>query len=181
MSGETVDRHERLLRSLEQSGIFLVDEMTGRLERYACSRGLDEATTEEVVQEAFTAVFQRRASVTQPEAWLVRVVDRRCCDWHRRRSAAARALAALAERARGADFGPSHEALDLAKALARLPEKLRQVVRLRYVEGLGTTEAASRLGYSPETYRSTLHRTLKSLREILGLERDEASLPVSGS
>jgi RNA polymerase sigma-70 factor (ECF subfamily) len=181
MSGETMDRRERLLRSLEESGVFLVDELGGRLERLACSRGLDGAACEEVVQEAFAAIFrQRSAGVTHPEAWLVRVVACRCRDWHRRRASREQALAVLAARGQEACGPPSNEILDLARALAQLPARLQEVVRLRYVEGLRTEEAADRLGYSPASYRSTLSRTMQTLRSRLDFEAEETSLPVSG-
>jgi RNA polymerase sigma factor (sigma-70 family) len=177
VNGENGEREARLRASLERSGVFLVDELGGRLTALARSRGLGESDAEEVVQEALAAVYVRRAEIDSPEAWLVRVVDRRCCDWYRRRQVQERAHERLAARARERRAAPSGDGLDLEKALRQLPKKLRKVVRLRYIEGLGCAEAAERLGYSPASYRSTLGRTLRSLRALLDAAAPDAPSP----
>jgi RNA polymerase sigma factor (sigma-70 family) len=137
-----------------------------------CERLSIEAA-EDVVQEALVAAFVHRAEVDRPEPWLVRVVDRRCCDWHRRRAVAERTRDELAAGAAATSPTPSGERLDLSRALARLPRKMRTVVRLRYVEGLRSDEAADKLGYTPASYRSTLGRTLSSLRALLGADEHD--------
>lgn len=172
MSEDDGVRQERLRRSLDESGVFLVREMSVRLARFARSRGLDEPASEEIVQEAFLAIWANGERVAHPEAWLVRVVDRRCSDWHRRRRARERAAERVAERHAVAGCGSPRataDTIDLVAALAKLSARMRLVVQLRYVEGLGSEEAAARLGYSPASYRSTLSRALAALRVLLGV------------
>lgn len=56
----------------------------------------------------------------------------------------------------------------LTNAVAALPERQREVVRLRWVEGLAYTEVAQTLGISTKTVDNHLARALKTLRAVLG-------------
>jgi RNA polymerase sigma-70 factor (ECF subfamily) len=70
-------------------------------------------------------------------------------------------------------FGPEGRALGaelremLLAALATLPERQRQVVVLRDLEGLSTPEVAQVLGLSEGNVRVLLHRGRMRLRELL--------------
>ena len=54
---------------------------------------------------------------------------------------------------------------DLARAMAGLPEAQREVVLLRFVDGLSLEEAAAALEVPLGTVKARLHQALKSLRE----------------
>jgi RNA polymerase sigma-70 factor (subfamily 1) len=58
----------------------------------------------------------------------------------------------------------------LQEALAVLPEEQREVLRLRYVEGLATKEIAQKLGKSDVATRVLLTRLVHRLQELLGPE-----------
>ncbi len=58
----------------------------------------------------------------------------------------------------------------LAAGLARLPDRYRAAVALRYVEELGYAEVAQVLGMPIGTVKSDVHRGLKRLRCILASE-----------
>ena len=66
-------------------------------------------------------------------------------------------LVTLAEDARG-----------LRQALGRLPEDRRQVVVLRFVDGLSAREIGAVLGRSEGAVRVLQHRALRDLEEMLG-------------
>jgi RNA polymerase sigma-70 factor (ECF subfamily) len=69
------------------------------------------------------------------------------------------------------------ERFDSKQALAKvseLPELYREVLLLRYVEGLSPKEIASIVDESENVVSVRLHRGLKKLRELL----DEAALPM---
>jgi RNA polymerase sigma-70 factor (ECF subfamily) len=66
-------------------------------------------------------------------------------------------LVSLAEDARG-----------LRLALERLPDDRRQVVVLRFVDGLSAREIGAVLGRSEGAVRVLQHRALRDLAEILG-------------
>jgi RNA polymerase sigma-70 factor (sigma-E family) len=55
----------------------------------------------------------------------------------------------------------------LRQALARLPERQREVLLLRYYEDLTEAEIAKRLGCAPGTVKSAAARALRSLRDML--------------
>lgn len=67
----------------------------------------------------------------------------------------------------------------LLGAMRSLPEQQRDVVVLRYYEGMSTAETAHALGISPGTVKSTLHRALLRLRGEL--QRQEESAPADRS
>jgi RNA polymerase sigma-70 factor (ECF subfamily) len=53
-------------------------------------------------------------------------------------------------------------------ALATLPDERRQVVLLRFVDGLSSREIGEVLGRSPGAARVLLHRAIRDLAELLG-------------
>ncbi len=56
------------------------------------------------------------------------------------------------------------ERLDLRARLARLPERLREVLVLRYYHDLGEAEMAEALGVPRGTVKSRLHGAIRELR-----------------
>lgn len=165
--GLVEQRRVELQRSYQESGELLVRALASRLRRQARRRGLDLEAAREVVQQAFTELFAKRPKLRNLEAWLVRVVDRRSIDWIRRAATAKRLESSLK-----AEETPAAPSLDLRlaieKALRGLPERQRQLVRLRYLEGYDEKTAAARTGYSPASVKKMLTRALRRLREVLG-------------
>ncbi|MEO1701774.1 MAG: RNA polymerase sigma factor [Pseudomonadota bacterium] len=62
---------------------------------------------------------------------------------------------------------------DLAKALAMLPIRQREVVLLRFYEGFDTQETADILGCREGTVKAHLHRATQTLREGLAPYKTE--------
>jgi RNA polymerase sigma-70 factor (ECF subfamily) len=60
--------------------------------------------------------------------------------------------------------------LELAEALARLPEDQRTALELRYLHGLSVAEVGRRMGRGTPSVANLLYRGLKGLRERLGDE-----------
>lgn len=60
------------------------------------------------------------------------------------------------------------ERLGVLEAVARLPDRQREVVTLRFFEGLSTAEAAGTLGTPEGTVKSNLSKAMDNLRRILG-------------
>lgn len=60
--------------------------------------------------------------------------------------------------------GPGQRA-DLATVLSALPANQREVVLMRYVDGMSTQEVAAALDIPPGTVKSRLHKALQTLRE----------------
>ncbi len=64
----------------------------------------------------------------------------------------------------------------LEEALARLPHDYRKVLELVRLEGFSVTEAAVRIGCSPNTTSQRLLRALRKIREVFG-ETESFRLP----
>lgn len=59
---------------------------------------------------------------------------------------------------------PDEREAKLNALLAELPSELREMLRLRFAEGLGSREIAERLGKSDEAVRASLSRALRQLQ-----------------
>jgi RNA polymerase sigma factor (sigma-70 family) len=78
-------------------------------------------------------------------------------------------LAVLADRSRGLEQVAREENLHLlASALELLPERRRQAILLRYIEGHDSEGAAAILKTTPGSFRVLLSRALVELRDAFG-------------
>jgi RNA polymerase sigma-70 factor (ECF subfamily) len=127
-------------------------------------------------------------SPAEVKAWLRRILLNHLCSVTRHYRATAKRqvarevpLAAQAEpSARPDGTDPSarltdqelHEAL--GRALERLPEQHRQVIRWHNDDRLPFPEIGRRLGNSPEAARKVWERALEKLRHVLGPLRESA-------
>lgn len=119
-----------------------------------------DAVAEELVHDAFLAVHRRWHRVDNPAAYLRIAVVNACNSHHRRRARAAD----RAPRAAGVTMDAPDE---MADAIARLPERQRTAVVLRYYADLPEAEIASALGCGIPAVKSLLHRALQTLREVI--------------
>jgi RNA polymerase sigma-70 factor (ECF subfamily) len=147
---------------------------------------------QEVSVEAVRALPGADFAHRDPFSWLCQIAERRIIDAHRRFFGAEKrdaqrevALgtpgdssqhAALVDLLVASMTSPT-QALSrkgrearLFAALASLAEEQREVLRLRYAEGLPTKEIAERLGKSDGAVRVMLTRSLDRLQRILGPE-----------
>jgi RNA polymerase sigma-70 factor (sigma-E family) len=113
---------------------------------------------EEMVQDAFAAVYERYDRLDRPEAYLRVCVLNNC-----RRVLRRRRLRREQPVPPGADgeLGFNHT----VDAIRRLPHKQRSMVVLRYDLQLTDTEIAETLGVPLGTVKSTLFRALAALRQ----------------
>lgn len=113
---------------------------------------------EEVVQDAFAAVYERYQRLDNPEAYLRVTVLNGCRRVLRRR---------MLRRAQ--PVPPAHDAElvynHAVDAIRRLPHRQRSMVVLRYDLQLTDAEIATTLGVPIGTVKSTLHRALTALRQ----------------
>lgn len=117
---------------------------------------------EEVVQDAFVALYPRFATVERPDGYLYRSVVNGCRTWIRRKQTAVRVL--RPEPARPAD---APEIDETWAALGRLSDRRRAVVVLRYYADLPLAEIAALLCCRTGTVKSQLHRALDQLKDVI--------------
>ena len=141
--------------------------------------GIADGEADDVTQDAFVKAFrhlgQFRAG-SSFRAWLLAIVANEARN--RRRSFVRRGVLDL--RVRDAAWAspdsedPAEVALRrarsevLVRALARLSDRDREVLSLRYFAQLSETEMATGLGCAPGTVKSRLSRAMERLRAELG-------------
>ena len=117
----------------------------------------DRWLAEEATAEAFARALERWASVREmrsPSAWVFTVALNQVRSTARRRQVERRFL----RRHREDVVHPAGEPdVQLWRAVATLPPRMRTVVALRYVGDLPQARIAEVLGISPGTVASTLH------------------------
>jgi RNA polymerase sigma-70 factor (sigma-E family) len=134
----------------------------------------DAALAEDAVAEAFARAWGRWGKVrdhASPAAWVTRVALNVCTDRFRRRRVERRRAHALA-RADHVD-DPEPPASYVWEAVARLPERERTLIALRYVADLPQAAISDVLGIPPGTVASGLNRGRQRLGIDLRPDLDE--------
>lgn len=161
----------------------LAARLVPRVLGYAARLLGDGAEAEDVVQDAMLRLWRAapgwRAGEAQVSTWLYRVVTNLCTD--RLRVRRRRPVATLDEAPEVADAAPGAEAgmmeadrtVALQMALDRLPERQRQAVVLRHIEGLGNAEIAAVMDIGVEAVESLTARAKRALTAILSGRREE--------
>jgi RNA polymerase sigma-70 factor (ECF subfamily) len=133
----------------------------------------DRALAEDLAQEVFLELYQsldRIESSAHLTYWLRRVTANRCIDQGRKKiRRREQALEDAPEPSAPAQSQINDPLLleRLQQSVAKLPERQRMVVILRFQEGLGPAEIAEVLEMPVNTVKSTLHRSLADLRKGL--------------
>ncbi|HWB32613.1 MAG TPA: sigma-70 family RNA polymerase sigma factor [Acidobacteriaceae bacterium] len=154
----------------------LVGEHSALLYRVALSVVRNPAEAEDIVQDAFLRVLQRRqelAAIVEVRAWLVRIVWNLALDRRRRirpEQMDEAFAAALLSSTMPADevLSESRRMAQVLAAIEHLPTKERQALLLSAMDELSTAEIAAVLGKSESGIRSLLFRARVHLRERLG-------------
>ena len=153
---------------------MLVDRHAGALYRVAMRMLADGHEAEDVVQEAFSRVWQQapqwKPSGAGLVGWLHRVTMNLCFDRKRRfRVVLAPELPEQIDEAPLADAGlVASQARDaVAGALGDLPERHRAALVLCYYEGFSNALAAEVMGLNIKAMESLLFRARRHLRELL--------------
>jgi RNA polymerase sigma-70 factor (sigma-E family) len=136
----------------------------------------DRDVAQDLVDEAFARAWASWRSVSRhpaPAAWVVRTaLNASISRWRkRRREVSLPEPGQVAELAAGP--GATDSALDprIMAALARLPVRQRQVVTVRLLLDLDTSQTAGVLGISPSAVKAHLARAIAALRSDLIPER----------
>lgn len=146
----------------------------------ACVGEADEAL--DLVQETFVAAHRalpRYDGERSMRAWLSTIAINKCRDWGRKRTVR-RFLAfavpigseaeTVADGAVAIDdaAGDRQELSRVTRAIARLPQNLKEPLVLRTIEGLSQAETAAVLSISEKAVETRLHRARSKLLDYLG-------------
>lgn len=123
-----------------------------------------EDLTSEVFRKALEALPQYEDRGVPFVAWLLRIAANTLANrWQK----ASRESAAPPDDLLAADDGLERRAL-LFQLVDRLPDAQRQLIELRYAEGLSLAEAGHRLGKTEGAAKQLHRRALEQLRTDLG-------------
>ncbi len=129
----------------------------------------NEQDAQDAVQDTFCRYMERTAGFRDGEhekAWLIKVAANRCRDIHRSRSRHPEVQYTDVEEY--CEFQGQSEVL---AELMNLPDKLKEVVYLHYIEGYKAAEIAQMLGITPNAVKKRMQRGRESLRVSLYGER----------
>lgn len=166
----------------------LTERLAPRVIGYAARLLKDRAEAEDVAQDAMMRLWKIapdwRTGEAKVTTWLYRVVTNLCTDRLRKKRSSG-----LDEIAEPEDGKPSQEAVLMQKqrvaaldaALNTLPERQKEAVVLRHIEGLSNPEIAQVLDIGVEAVESltargkrALAKALADQRATLGFEDDTA-------
>jgi RNA polymerase sigma-70 factor (ECF subfamily) len=147
-----------------------------RVYAYAAYRIGDGPDAEDVTSETFERALRYRDSFDprrgDPAAWLIGIARRCIADAAMQRRETA--MAELPERLVEGHSDASLRGLDLAAAVARLDEREREFVALRYGGDLTARQIGELLDLKTNAVEVALHRALAKLRRELTVDEPQA-------
>lgn len=158
----------------KQAFIALYDSLSSAIFRHCFFRLSSRERALEISQEAFLKVweyFDRGTNIKNPTALVYRVVNNLIIDEYRRKKTAS--LDMLQEGGFDVsddDEGKMMESLEIDKvriAIGKIPEKYRQVITLRFIEGLSPGEIGAIINRTENSVSVQLNRAIKMLQDIL--------------
>jgi RNA polymerase sigma factor (sigma-70 family) len=167
---------ERLMGRVQRGEVRAFETLfaryRGRLFGFLVGRVSNAAAAEDLLQETWLRVVRGREGYDPKRrfsTWLFQIANNLCRDRARRLEVDARRVLGALEQLEN-DPGPSDSRrvelrIDVARRLEVLPDRLREVLVLRYQRDLGEREVAELLGIPVGTVKSRLHHALRALRE----------------
>ena len=126
---------------------------------------------EDLTSEVFTRAWESWDSLRKDflQAWLFRVAHNLLVDWYRKKKEVS-----IDERHEGfydenllEKLANDEKVKELSEALETLPENLKRVAILRFIEELSAKEVAAILSVSEVNVRVQQHRALVKLKEVM--------------
>lgn len=163
--------NEDMLESEEDFGVAY-EANAQPIYRFFYWRTRDTELSEDLTSSVFEKAWRSRGSFRtgSVRAWLYRIAGNLLIDHWR----AKKDLPLTDEDSLPSEAEDVSETLDrqimakrLNKALAKLPDDMRAVVRLRFIEGLSAKQAARIVGTSEGNIRIIQFRALKKMRQYL--------------
>jgi len=167
-----------LLARTDETFCALFETVCVRLRRYFLLRGLDAATAEDLTQNVFVKVYQHAGELREPDhfyGWLFAIARNEMVSYWRREPPALERVEAeeLSGRQAHGLWKESEEApaLRVTELLQTLEPAERDLVVLRFVEGLSYEELAAALKLPMGTVKWRIFNARKKLSRAAGTSR----------
>lgn len=141
----------------------LIDRWRERLFSFLLRRRARDRA-DDLFQETWLRVVRSHTSFDRNQrfsTWIFGIANNLCRDDARRAAVRARGVAPAVN---GRNEPPVDLRLDVRRRLAALPDRLREVLVLRYFEDLGERDIAALVGIPAGTVKSRLHAAVRALR-----------------
>ena len=146
----------------------LLDLYQQRIFRLALAMLRDAARAEDVTQDVFIKVWRALPSYdgrAPVSAWMYTIARNTCLSALRNDSY--RKMAPLESTAEPIAGGATGRDLDLEDAMSRLPDVLRRIITLFYLQERSVKDVAAMLGMPEGTVKSHLHRARHALAALM--------------
>jgi RNA polymerase sigma-70 factor (ECF subfamily) len=157
---------------------WLLDEVAPVVHGFVYARvGGDAAVAEDLLQETVIEAVRSASGFrgdAQLSTWMCAIARRRLARYYeaeRKAEIGRSRLRVVAESALDESLQQAEQREEVVRALGRLPALHRQVLVLKYLDGLAVEEVAAQVGRSRVQVQSLLQRAREGLRRELG-ERD---------
>lgn len=180
--------NELVALALKERAFFgnLVERYETKLERYITRLGvLDVDDRADVLQEIFIKVYRNLNSFDQSlsfSSWIYRIAHNEAVSWYRKQKARPEGylvaegdeiVKLISDDGAGAEenFDKQIDKNLLLKALEKIDDKYRDVLVLRYFEGLEYEDISDVLKVPTGTVGTYVHRGKKQLRKVLSANK----------
>jgi RNA polymerase sigma-70 factor (ECF subfamily) len=173
---------EHLIQQFVQGDLQAFDSLYNRHIKTVYKRVryvIPETDVEDVTQEVFIAALHSLPSFrgeAQFSTWLRTLTNHKVAEYYRRRSRKKETMQVdLVHAERRGDYNSASHMEDriaLRRALSKLSEQHREVILLRFAEGLQFNEISDLLEQNPEATKSLFRRAMSSLRKKLDVKDD---------
>ncbi len=166
----------------------LVDRYLDMVSGVAWRRTGDDRLAEEISQNVFIALANKAPRLLSRNViggWLHRVTTIEAAESMRQEYRRQRAMHAYkrstqtAQQAKKAEMSLADACPEIDEAIAKLSEKERNALMLRFHTGLGFREMGETLGKTEDACRKQVSRALSHLARLLGKQRSAATLSVT--
>ncbi len=150
----------------------LIDKVRPRLRKILSRYRIPPQDADDLIQETFLILVTKWGSVSNPEAWVLATLANRCIIYWRKSRSRLWDLVDGVVLELLADVQPSLQEgidlrVDLQALVANLPDRCRNLLRLRYQLGCSAAETAERTGYCRSSIRKVTRRCISALASQL--------------
>lgn len=163
-------------RDIKEEFLAAFDAYADAIFRFCFVKTSDRELAEDLTQETFTRLWQAMREgreLSEMRGFLYAIARNLVIDWYRKKKPVS--LERLNEEGfdpadRNVDIETDVDRKEVLRTILKLPDEDREILLLRFAEGLSPKEAAEALGISANLASVRSHRALEKLKHLLKYE-----------